>query len=137
MKRSYFLLAVILIGFVAQSHGQVAGVDSKLLRFYESLAERDASHEQSLRLDYQDEMDYWNDQENYERQLGKSNFSFYLVYMKSKKKAYRSYLRECAGSCEHSDVFWLKMRNYLAIPDSTDIFNPNAERVVQSTLLKQ
>ncbi|MEM9077611.1 MAG: hypothetical protein AAGC43_11245 [Bacteroidota bacterium] len=135
MKRSYMLIIVLLLGFAKQSQGQEPIANSKLLRFYENLAERDAAYEQGLELNGQDELDYWTDQENFERELGKSNFSFYLVYMKSKKEAHRKYLQECQGSCPHSDVYWSKMRNYLSAPDASDIF-ANSGKMVQSTNLK-
>lgn len=137
MKRSYLLLVVLFLGFAKQSQAQDAALDSKLLRFYESLAERDALYEQNLRLDHQDELDYWTDQENFERELGKSNFSFYLVYMKSKKEAHRSYLQQCDGSCQHSDVYWTKMRNYLSTPDISEVFNFETGEVVQSVVKKE
>ena len=136
MKRSYLLLLVLILGFAGQSQAQ-GTANSKLLRFYENLAERDAAYEQGFQLDQQDELDYWNDQENFERELGKSNFSFYLVYMKSKKEAHREYLKECEGSCVHSEVYWSKMRNYLSVPDASEFFKTNVERVVQSNLIKQ
>ncbi len=123
---------VLVLGFVLQSHGQATVTDSKLLRFYENLAQKDAANEQSLKLDYQDELDYWNDQESFERELGKSNFSFYLVYMKSKKEAHRKYLKECKGLCEHTEVYWNKMRNYLSVPDASEFFKQNSEGLVQS-----
>nr|WP_298995293.1 hypothetical protein [uncultured Allomuricauda sp.] len=136
MKRSYLLLLVLLLGFAKQSQAQGTTTNSKLLRFYEDLAERDAAYEQGLQLDHQDELDYWNDQESFERELGKSNFSFYLVYMKSKKEAHRKYLKECKGSCVHSDVYWKKMRNYLSTPDALDLFKATTD-VAQSTSIKQ
>ncbi|MEM9362431.1 MAG: hypothetical protein AAGA43_07350 [Bacteroidota bacterium] len=137
MKRSYMLLLVLLLGFARQSQAQGIAANSKLLRFYENLAERDAAYEQGFKLDQQDELDYWNDQENFERELGKSNFSFYLVYMKSKKEAHREYLKACKGSCAHSDIYWSKMRNYLSVPDASEFFKTNSEKVVQSNTLKQ
>ncbi|MEO0901725.1 MAG: hypothetical protein AAFY00_06750 [Bacteroidota bacterium] len=136
MKRSCLLLLVLILGFAGQSQAQ-GTANSKLLRFYENLAERDAAYEQGFQLDQQDELDYWNDQENFERELGKSNFSFYLVYMKSKKEAHRIYLKECEGSCVHSDVYWSKMRNYLSVPDASEFFKTNVEKVVQSNAIKQ
>ena len=98
MKWSHLLLLGLLLGFAQQNQAQRTMSDSKLLRFYEDMAERDALSEQALKLDQQDELDYWHDQENFERELGKSNFTFYLVYMKSKKEAHRKYLQEC-GAC--------------------------------------
>ena len=137
MKRSYLFLGILLVGLSLQVQGQTALTDTKLLRFYEDLALRDAIYEQGLQLDHQDELDYWNDQENFERELGKSNFSFYLVYMKSKKEAHRKYLQECKGSCDHSDVYWNKMRNYLSVPDASEFFSTSLEKVAQSNAIQQ
>ncbi|MEM6865847.1 MAG: hypothetical protein AAF575_11705 [Bacteroidota bacterium] len=136
MKRSYFLLMLVLIGFIKESRGQSAGGDSQLLRFYKNLAVRDATHEQTMNLGHQDELDYWIDQENYERQLGKLNFSFYLVYMKSKKEAHRNYLQQCKSNCEHTAIYWSKMRNYLSVPDSVDVFQKYAGKWAQSSKFK-
>lgn len=106
----------------------------KGLRFYEKLAERDADYEQSLQLlGNQDESDYWIDQRNYERHLGKANFTSYLVYMKSKKDAYHEHMQTCEHKYKHSDLYLEKAREYLSVSNSNDILSLKAQKVVQSS----
>lgn len=88
-------------------------------RFYEDLALRDAQYEQKLEaMDLQDELDYWTDQHNYERQLGTENFTAYLVYMKSKKEAYQRHLQNCTEGCIHSRRFFERAHEYLSSSDT-------------------
>lgn len=87
--------------------------------FYENLALRDAQYEQKLyTMGLQDELDYWTDQHNYERQLGMENFAAYLVYMKSKKEAYQQHLQSCTECCAHSRRFFERAREYLSSSDT-------------------
>ncbi len=138
MKKGVFFLVLVLLTFSLPTLAQETPASTLRLRFYEQLAERDAQYEENMAfLSTQDEQDYWNDQEDYERMLGKSNFTLYLVYMKSKKQAYLKYLQNCDGSCERSAMYWSKAREYLSIPDSTDIFEVYPSKLAQSSRLKK
>ena len=97
-----------------------AQVDPRVqsLRFYEQLAHRDTQYEVALyTLEGQDQLDYWIDQGNFERQLGKVNFPGYLAYMKGKKKAYQTHLEQCGAQCENSELFFQKAKDYLSVSD--------------------
>ncbi|TAI47260.1 hypothetical protein [Flagellimonas allohymeniacidonis] len=138
MKYGGFFLVLALLAFNVPTLAQETTSSTLRLKFYEKLAARDAQYEQVLgSSNAQDEMDYWNDQRDYERQLGKSNFTFYLVYMKGKKEAYKHHLQNCDNSCSHSIHYWSRAREYLSIPDSTDIFEVYPSKLVQSTRLKK
>ncbi|MEM7484255.1 MAG: hypothetical protein AAF348_03515 [Bacteroidota bacterium] len=106
-------------------------------RFYEKLAQRDADYEQSLLLlSNQDESDYWADQRVYERNLGKMNFTSYLVYMKGKKDAYKEHLKSCTHDKPHSELYFQKAKEYLSLSD-TDFFSiQNTGKVTQSDIKK-
>nr|WP_299343192.1 hypothetical protein [Allomuricauda sp.] len=135
--RFFLVFAFAAISWSTWAQGTTASMHR--LNFYEKLAQRDAEYEQNLGTSYaeQDELDYWNDQRDFERQLGKSNFTYYLVYMKSKKQAHREHLEMCGNSCSHSQVYWNKMREYLSVPDSTDVFEIYPSKLVLSTHLKK
>ncbi|SHG72898.1 hypothetical protein [Flagellimonas flava] len=131
MKTARVLLVFLISGLSltawSQERAHVQG-----LRFYENLAERDAHYEQGLHnLSAQDELDYWLDQRNYELQLGKANFSAYLVYMRVKKQAYQEHIQACDGSCIHSPLYLEKAREYLSLSDNDDLFGQLESKVVQ------
>ncbi|MDC6366168.1 MULTISPECIES: hypothetical protein [Flavobacteriaceae] len=101
-------------------------------RFYEQLAHKDAAYEWELqKLSGQDELDYWADQSNFERHLGKANFPAYLAYMKGKKQAYKTYLKGCKG-CSYSTVYLVKAREYLSVSDSEFLARYKTGNVVQN-----
>ncbi|WP_136466819.1 hypothetical protein [Flagellimonas onchidii] len=103
------------------------------LRFYEKLAQRDASYEHTFQMaNHQDEQDYWNDQQNFERHLGTADFTSYLIYMKGKKEAYFSHLRSCDTTCGHSDLYFKKAGEYLSSADFDKLLEPETEEVVQN-----
>ncbi len=108
------------------------------LRFYEQLAQRDAGYEQTLQLlTHQDESDYWTDQRNFERQLGKSNFSSYLAYMKGKKDAYHKHLKTCGHKTPHSELYLQKAKEYLSMTDMEFSLMQESQKVVQSSVIKK
>ncbi len=108
------------------------------LRFYEKLAQRDADYEQSLQLlSNQDEVDYWMDQRNYERHLGKANFTSYLVYMKGKKDAYNEHLQTCDHKTPHSDLYLEKAKEYLSLSDLEFSLGQNSRKVVLSSSIRK
>ena len=103
------------------------------LRFYEQLAQRDASYEHSFQIaNHQDEQDYWIDQQNFERHLGTADFTSYLVYMKGKKDAYLNHLQSCDNSCGHSELFFEKVGEYLSSSDFDGLLDTQTGEMVQN-----
>ncbi|WP_097044658.1 hypothetical protein [Flagellimonas pacifica] len=108
------------------------------LRFYEQLAQRDADYEKSLQLlTHQDESDYWIDQGNFERQLGKSDFASYLAYMKGKKDAYNGHLKTCDHKVPHSELYLQKAKEYLSLTDLEFTMMKDSQKVVRSSIKKK
>ena len=111
----------------SQQEGNVQG-----LWFYEQLAHRDADYEIELQnINGQDELDYWVDQSNFERHLGKANFPAYLAYMKGEKEAYKSHLQKCNDGCSFSSLYLTKAREYLSLSDSEFLGGYNTDNVAQ------
>ena len=108
------------------------------LRFFEMLAQRDADYESSFQMAHaQDEHDYWVDQRNYERHLGKADFTAYLVYMRGKKQAYHRHLQDCDTTCSHSLTYYQRAQEYLSA-SNTEYFTGEEEfRVVQNLTRKR
>ena len=112
----------------AQEEGNVRG-----LWFYEQLAHRDAAYEIELQnINGQDELDYWADQSDFERHLGKADFPAYLAYMKGKKEAYKSHLQQCNDGCSFSAMYLSKAREYLSLSDSEFLEGYKSGKVVQN-----
>lgn len=83
------------------------------LSFYEERAKKDARYEQTLKLqDTEDEVDFWNDQERYERSLQKIDNEGYKTYLRSKKVAYSQHRLNCDKKCNHGDYYELKATFY-------------------------
>lgn len=102
------------------------------LRFYETMAQRDAHYEHSFQMvNHQDEQDYWSDQQNFERHLGTADFASYLVYMKGKKDAYFAHLQSCDNTCAHSELYFKKAGEYLSSSDFDKLISPSTEELVQ------
>lgn len=103
------------------------------LRFYETLAERDAIYERSFQMaNHQDEQDYWLDQQNFERHLGTADFTSYLVYMKGKKEAYFNHLQSCNDMCKHSELYFKKAGEYLSSSDFDKLLAPETGEMAQN-----
>ncbi|MCL6267003.1 hypothetical protein [Flagellimonas myxillae] len=131
MKTVRFLLVIFACGLASPAWSQV-DTHVQGLRFYEQLAQRDASYEWGLhKLEALDEQDYWTDQRNYERHLGKANFPAYLAYMKGKKEAYQQHLEQCDGTCVHSRLFLERAKEYLSLSDAEFMSWSPANNVVQ------
>lgn len=134
MKSVQILTLFFTCSFCLSAWAQNDVQHRKGLRFYERLAERDAHYEQSLQLlGNQDESDYWIDQRNYERHLGKANFTSYLVYMKSKKDAYYEHMQTCNHKHQHSDLYLEKAKEYLSVSNSDNVLSLKTQKVVQSS----
>ena len=108
------------------------------LQFFEMLAQRDAQYESSFQMSHaQDEHDYWSDQRNYERHLGKADFTAYLVYMRGKKQAYHLHLQNCDSTCSHSPTYYQRAREYLSASNTEYFVGEEEFRVVQNLTRKR
>jgi len=111
MKRFslYMLLFVLLPGIGLAQEQPMENV----IAFYTQLAQRDAAYEYNISLStLEDEKDFWKDQIRFEEQLADKNPMGYHIYLKTKSEAYRSYQKQCAGSCAHSEHYFRRAAFY-------------------------
>ncbi|WP_420321234.1 hypothetical protein [Flagellimonas sp.] len=103
------------------------------LHFYEAMAQRDAAYEHSFQMvNTQDELDYWLDQQNFERHLGTADFTSYLIYMKGKKEAYFDHLQNCVATCAHSELYFKKAGEYLSSSDFDSLLESQMGEMVHN-----
>ena len=137
MKLQY-LHIVLLVALSASMSAQQGGDTFQGLRFYEQLAIRDATYEASSHTwDDNDSQDYWKDQRNFERKLGKANFTAYLAYKRQKKASYYQLLQNCKGSCDYSPKFYEMAKAYFSSPDFEDILEADRSNVTQNLTSKK
>jgi hypothetical protein len=75
--------------------------------YYEKRAYEDAKFEQQLKLENEDEeAKFWNDQEQYEKDLKKRDRKAYRAYLRGKRDAYAEHYGHCDHSCYHSDYYY-------------------------------
>ncbi|MCK0160931.1 hypothetical protein [Allomuricauda sp. F6463D] len=87
--------------------------------FYKAQAQSDAKYEQSfVVVSAEDEKDYWEDQERYERDLKNQNSEAYNVYMNEKRSAYTKHAQLCKDLCTHSDYFYQQASFYFMYKDN-------------------
>nr|WP_299382696.1 hypothetical protein [Allomuricauda sp.] len=131
MKSVGLFMVFLCCGWAIPGLAQL-DANTQTLRFYEQLAQRDADYEIELyKLGGQDELDYWADQADFERQLGKANFPGYLAYMKGKKEAYELHLEACSTQCANSELFFQKARDYLSLSDDEFMESIKTDVMVQ------
>lgn len=131
--QSKFLFLLLFAGLGPALLAQQGSAAFQGLRFYEQLALRDAVYESSLHvLTDHDAQDYWVDQRNYERALGKANFSAYLAYMRSKKTAYYQHLQNCNTTCGHGPEYYTRAQVYLSSSDFGDVLEKSKSKVAQN-----
>ena len=98
------LVAVAEQAYPSESH----------LAFYEQKALEDAAYEQMVTWNSEeDELDYWQDQRNFEEALHESNLRGYQVYLNTKRKVYMAHWAACGTQCQHGDYFQLQAAYYL------------------------
>ena len=116
MKRIYkiaFLISSVAFCYqgVLYSQGQIE--KQKALTFFMEKALEDANYEQSIQLkNAEDEVDFWNDQRNYERALKKLSYTAYQVYVNTKLEAYDNHSLTCETPHKHSDHYFLQANFY-------------------------
>ncbi len=137
MKFKY--LHIVLFSVLSSSMlAQQGGDTFQGLRFYEQLAIRDAAYEASLHTwDDNDSQDYWKDQRDFERNLGKANFTAYLAYKRQKKASYYQLLQDCEGFCNYSPKFYEMAKAYFSSPDFEDILETSRSKVTQNMASKK
>ena len=105
MVKTLMFFTFGLIPFIVGA--QQKSAEEEKLSYYEQRALEDAKYEQNLTLDnVDDEVDFWEDQRNYEQELKKRDKKAYKAYMKSKRDAYMAHREHCDHSCHHSDHYY-------------------------------
>ena len=103
----FFILPASLLA--QQSHS----MESRLA-FLEQKAVEDAAYEQAVSWqNEEDEVDFWTDQRNFERQLELDDRQGYQVYLNSKRTAYENHLARCDKGCDHGDYYQLQSAFYI------------------------
>jgi hypothetical protein len=103
MKR-IMLICLLLISGV--QYAQEPASDQDQLSYYEQRAREDAAYEQSLELAEEEETDFWEDQERYEKELKKRDKKAYKAYMKGKRDAYAEHYEKCGHHCHHGSHYY-------------------------------
>ncbi|MFD2100550.1 hypothetical protein [Flagellimonas iocasae] len=125
MKQLGFLIPLLIFCFSDNTfaqHDQDGSGEEKRI-FFGELAQRDAVHEQSL-ISYnkEDELDFWRDQERYEKDLQEHHHVAYNAYMEGKKEAYLDHAKLCGDKCTHSDSYFERAYFYYSY-EQPDIKN--------------
>lgn len=106
MKRlPFFSLAILLFSFVGLKAQEVESTEQEKLTYYEQRAREDAQFEQSHELVEEEEEEFWESQQDYEKQLKKRDKKAYKAYMKGKRDAYAEHRSHCDHHCHHSDHY--------------------------------
>ncbi|MDX1767343.1 MAG: hypothetical protein R3294_04780 [Arenibacter troitsensis] len=106
MKRlPFFSLAILLFSFVGLKAQEVESTEQEKLTYYEQRAREDAQFEQSHELVEEEEEEFWESQQDYEKQLKKRDKKAYKAYMKGKRDAYAEHRSHCDHYCHHSDHY--------------------------------
>lgn len=139
MKAIKTILTIVLFGAIATVNAQETKVKSEAkistnqekLSYYEQRGAEDASYELKFKAKSKsDEESFWQEQEQYEKELKKDNRRAYRVYMQGKKDAYAEHHHHCDDHCYHSDSFYhhagfyyyeYDQRNYQRSPSRTSV----------------
>ncbi|MDF0707814.1 hypothetical protein [Flagellimonas okinawensis] len=99
----FFTLALAAMGMAQE------GKDS----FFRKQALKDAIREQSATYaTLEDEKDFWQDQNQYEKDLESKDKDSYTVYMNAKRSAYSEHAELCGDHCTHSDFYYEQASYY-------------------------
>jgi len=81
--------------------------------FFEQRALADATYEQKASWhSEEDELDYWKDQRNFERELKQKDFLGYQIYISNKREAYAAHQAVCGRQSQHGDYYLLQAAFY-------------------------
>jgi hypothetical protein len=115
MKTRKTILTILFIGVLGSLNAQEAKVksetevktDQEKLSYYEHRGAGDANYELVFKAKSKSgEESFWQEQENYERELKEDNRRAYRAYMQGKKDAYAEHHHDCDGHHYHSDSFY-------------------------------
>ena len=117
MKEIYKItLFIHIAAFCCQGelYAQAKVEKQRALTFFMEKALEDAVYEHNIQLtNTEDEIDFWNDQRNYERALKKLSYTAYQVYVNTKLEAYDNHRLICDAPQNHSKHY-LQQANFYA-----------------------
>ncbi|MEL6975498.1 MAG: hypothetical protein AAGL29_08910 [Bacteroidota bacterium] len=124
MTKWSVLCLFLVLGSLSQSiRAQQSHFSMNGPKFYEMLAERDAQYERTLgTMTPKDEIDYWKDQEVYEKRLREQHPEAFAWYMTKKKAMYQEHYVACEVFCVNSATYWSKVKEYLQVPTEIKLF---------------
>lgn len=118
----WFTLGLAAMAFGQESNGS----------FYEKQAWKDARQEQSTTFSsIEDEKDFWQDQNRYERDLQTKNKLSYNSYMNAKRNAYSEHAETCGGHCTHSDYYYQQASVYFTFKNNGNFSRKAIGTIVQ------
>lgn len=106
---------------------QMGEADKVILSYYQQRAISDAELEKTLKFSsVEDEVDYWKDQLNFEKQLKAEEYSAYKTYIFFKRKAYLEHQEECDilvnhGKGYHGQAFFYATHGVIGQKETGDI----------------
>ena len=75
--------------------------------YYENRAREDAAFEQRFKAESaEEENEFWEEQQAYEKNLKKRDRKAYRAYMRGKRAAYREHIQYCNAHCHHSAFYY-------------------------------
>jgi len=142
MKTIKTILTIVFFGTLAAVNAQEAKVSQETkvntsedrLSYYEQRGADDANYELKFKAkSNSDEKSFWNEQEQYEKELKQENRRAYRAYIQGKKDAYAEHHSHCDDDHYHSDPFYqhagfyyyeYDRRNYQRSPSRTSVNTP-------------
>lgn len=109
IKRSILLsFPLLILSHLSSAQEEMPSPES----YYEARAREDAAYELALQEDAEDEADFWQSQEDYEKALKKRDKQAYRAYMRGKRDAYREHASHCGSHCHHGHHFEYRATYY-------------------------
>ncbi|MET6991197.1 hypothetical protein [Sediminicola arcticus] len=117
MKQIQTLMALgLFIGSFSAFAQNEEGNEEQKLSYYEQRAQQDATYEQELRTENEEEAEeFWEDQQAYEKDLKKRDKRAYKAYMKGKRDTYQEHACHCNHD-HHSAHFYYYADYYYSSP---------------------
>lgn len=110
MSKTPLLFILLLFGATCVSMAQEESESRE--SYYEARAREDAAYEMSLKENEEDEAEFWESQENYEKALKKMDKKAYRAYMRGKRDAYREHAYHCGSHCHHGPHYEYRATYY-------------------------
>jgi hypothetical protein len=139
MKKTKTILTILFFGAIATVNAQEARVSQEARvntnqeksSYYGQRGAEDANYELQFKAKSKsDEVSFWQEQQQYEKELKKDNKRAYRAYIRGKKEAYAEHHHHCDDHCYHSDSFYQHAgfyyyeydhRNYQRSPSRTSV----------------